>query len=167
MTRSRYLQLAAIALPLLMATIAASSAHDFTIGDLTVDHPWSRQTPSTAAVGVGYLTITNNGSEPDRLVGGSAELAEGFEIHTSESSDGVARMRRLEDSVPIEPGATVELRPLGTHVMLTGLKRPIERDRPFEGTLVFERAGTLEVTFAVEALGAPSPAADEHEGHAR
>jgi len=150
---------------LLAAVTLSASAHEFTVGELTVDHPWSRQTPPTAEVGVVYVTITNNGTKPDRLVGGSATLSEGFEFHTSQQEGGIARMRRLEDGVVIESGATIELKPLGTHIMLTGLKSAIKADEPFAGTLVFERAGTLDVTFAVQGLGAPAPGGNEHEGH--
>ena len=67
--------------------------------------------------------------------------------------------------VVVRAGATIELKPLGTHIMLTGLKSAIKADEPFAGTLVFERAGTLDVTFAVQGLGAPAPGGNEHEGH--
>ncbi|WP_279483887.1 copper chaperone PCu(A)C [Aureimonas sp. SK2] len=155
---------ASIALGLM--TIVAE-AHEFKIGDLTIDHPWSRQTPPMAPVGVAYLTIKNDGAETDRLIGGSAERSEGFELHTSENRDGVARMRRLKDGVAIGPGETIELKPLGTHIMLTGLTAPIKAGETFAGTLVFERAGTLDVEFAVQGPGAPAPQRDGHEEHSR
>ncbi|MCM2505699.1 copper chaperone PCu(A)C [Aureimonas altamirensis] len=149
----------------LAAMTFSVSAHEFVVSDLTINHPWSRQTPPMAPVGVAYLTITNKGSEPDRLIGGSSTVSEGFEIHTSESQGGVARMRRLAEGVLIEPGTTIELKPMGTHIMLTGLKVPIKADEAFSGTLVFERAGTLDVTFAVQGLSARVPTANDHQGH--
>ena len=160
----KFVSMVGVGLALAAMTFSVS-AHEFTVGDLTIDHPWSRQTPPMAPVGVAYLTITNNGSEPDRLIGGTSTVSEGFEIHTSESQDGVARMRQLKQGVVIEPGTTIELKPLGTHVMLTGLKAPINADEAFGGTLVFERAGTVNITFAVQALGARAPAANDHQGH--
>ena len=40
-------------------------------GSLTLEQPWSRATPGGAKVGGGYLRITNTGTAPDRLTGGS------------------------------------------------------------------------------------------------
>jgi periplasmic copper chaperone A len=45
------------------------------VGDLQIDQPWSRATPAGAKVAAGYLVITNTGSSPDRLTGGSSPAA--------------------------------------------------------------------------------------------
>ena len=45
-----------------------ASAHDYTLGTLEIGHPWTRATPPTAKAGGGFLTITNKGSTPDRLI---------------------------------------------------------------------------------------------------
>lgn len=153
-----------LATTVLGALTIGASAHEFAAGDLRINHPWSRQTPPNAVVGAGYVKITNEGSESDRLVGGSSVLSQGFEIHTSQEEGGVVRMRPLDGGLVIAAGETVELKPLGTHIMLTGLTAAIDPNAPFEGTLVFERAGTVEVVFAVEPLGAAS-ASQEHSGH--
>ncbi|WP_152048518.1 copper chaperone PCu(A)C [Aureimonas psammosilenae] len=155
--------------PVLAAAVAAclsgpAAAHEFKVGDLTIDHPSSRPTPPGAKVGVGYLTIRNDGAEADRLLGGSATVAGRFEIHASTAQDGVARMRRAENGIVVEPGATVKLASGGTHVMLLDLKEPIVKGKSFDGTLVFERAGTVPVRFSVEGFGAAA-AAPSHEGH--
>jgi copper(I)-binding protein len=41
--------------------------------------------------------------------------------------------------------------------MLMGLRQPLEKGQKVKGTLVFEKAGTVEIEYAVEALGASSP----------
>jgi len=94
---------------LVLTLTGAAAAHEVTAGDLVIGHPWSRATPATAKTGVGYLTVTNNGSEPDRLIGGSADVSAGFRLHTSKIVDGVARMRPLEGGLPIAPGETISL----------------------------------------------------------
>jgi copper(I)-binding protein len=64
---------------------------------------------------------------------------------------------RQVTGLEIKPGETVELAPGGMHVMLTGLKQPLRQGQTVKGTLVFEKAGTIEVEYAVEAVGgAPS-----------
>jgi len=49
--------------------------------------------------------------------------------------------------------------------MLIGLKQPITQGGRVQGTLVFERAGKVDVEFAVQPLGGPAPAVGEHKGH--
>jgi copper(I)-binding protein len=48
--------------------------------------------------------------------------------------------------------------------MMMGLKQPIEKGKPFKGALMFEKAGEVEVDFAVEGVGA-APAHDMHNMH--
>ena len=72
---------------------------------------------------------------------------------------GVARMRPVEGGLEIKPGETVELKPGSFHVMLMGLKQPLEKGQKVKGTLEFEKAGKVEIEYAVEAVGATSPAA--------
>ena len=157
-----------ITITMAVALSGAAAAHEFNAGDLVIGHPWSRTPPPGAPTGAGYVAITNNGSELERLVGGSAEVSEGFELHTSETVDGVARMRPVEGGLAIPPGATVALEPGGTHAMLTGLKEPIKEGEAFFGTLLFERAGEVPIEFAVEGFGGSAKtAADQHEGHGR
>jgi hypothetical protein len=154
----------ATAVAISLGFVGPATAHEFKAGSLTIDHPSSRPTPPTAKVGVGYLSVTNDGSRADRLIGGSATVAGGFEIHESSVKNGVARMRRVEDGILIEPGATVTLASGGTHIMLLDLKEPIAKDSSFEGTLVFEHAGSVPVRFSVEGFGGAG-AATTHDGH--
>ena len=147
---------------------SAAHAYDYKVGALEIDHPWSRAVPKGATVAAGYLTITNTGTEPDRLMSGSTPVAGKFEIHEmSVDSKGVMRMRPVPaGGVVIKPGETVELKPQSSHIMMTGLKQPIEKGKPFKGSLVFEKAGTVEVDFVVEGVGAtPAAAHDMHNMH--
>ena len=84
---------------------------------ITLEQPWSRATPAGAKVGGGYLRITNTGPEPDRLVGGTFPLAAKVEVHEMSLEDNVMRMKQVEGGLEIEPGATVELKPGGYHLM--------------------------------------------------
>jgi copper(I)-binding protein len=130
-------------------------AEIYSAGGLQIGNPWARATPKGATVGAGYLTITNKGTEPDRLIGGSAAPAARFEVHTTVMEKGVARMRQVT-GLEIKPGETVELAPGGMHVMLMGLKQPLRQGQSVKGTLVFEKAGTVAIEFAVQGIGAPA-----------
>jgi periplasmic copper chaperone A len=150
-----------------LATALSSSAqaYDYKVGAIEIDRPWSRAVPKGATVAAGYLTIRNTGSEPDRLVSGSTPVAGKFEVHEMSMDNGVMRMRPVPDGVVIKAGETVVLKPQSFHIMMMGLKQPIEKGKPFKGSLVFEKAGAVEIDFTVEAVGATAPAATGHDAH--
>jgi len=142
---------------LLFATIATSAtAEDYKVGNLQISQPWSRATPKGAAVAGGYLKITNTGTTPDRLLGGSTDIAKGLEVHEMSMDGGVMKMRQLKDGLTIAPGATVELKPGSYHIMLVNLTRPLAKGERIKASLNFEKAGKADVEFAVEAIGASS-----------
>jgi len=68
------------------------------------------------------------------------------------------KMRPVAGGLEIKPGQSVELTPSGYHVMLVGLKQQLEQGQHFKATLEFAKAGKVDVDFAVEGIGAQSPA---------
>lgn len=85
---------------------------------------WIREAPPGRTLTAGYVTFVNPGSEAVTLVAASApEGAEKVEFHTSERSDGMMRMRRLE-TVEVPAGGEVAFEPGGHHLMLFGTDAP-------------------------------------------
>lgn len=144
------------------AGIPAASAHDYQKGALKIEHPWSRETPSGAKVAGGYMRITNTGKEADRLIGGSLVDAKVFEVHEMRMDGDVMRMRRLDKGLEIPPGQTVELKPGSFHVMFIDLKNGLKQGDSVKGTLMFEKAGTVEVEFRIDARGVTAPTKGNH-----
>jgi periplasmic copper chaperone A len=165
-SRCRFPLLATAAAVALGAFAVEAAAADFTAGSIVVGSPWTRATPKGADVAGGYMRITNKGSAPDSLIGGSSAAADRFEVHEMSMVDGVMRMRPLPKGLEIKPGETVELKPGSFHIMLMGLKQQLERGRKIKGTLIFENAGKVDIEYTVEALGAGSSAPSGH-GHGR
>jgi len=150
----------------LVALSSGAHAYDYKVGGLEIDHPWSRAVPKGATVAAGYMKIKNTGTEPDRLVSGSTTVADRFVIHQMSMDKGVMKMRPVPAGVEIKPGGTIEFKPGSGHIMMMDLKQPIEKGKPFKGSLVFEKAGAVDIDFAVEAVGAtPAPAHDAHQHH--
>jgi copper(I)-binding protein len=141
--------------------LSPASAHDYTVGALKIAHPWARATPKGAPVGGGYLTITNTGSAPDRLIGGASDISARFEIHEMSMDNGVMKMRELAKGLEIKPGQTIEFKPGGYHVMFMGLKKGLVQGQHVAATLEFEKAGKVVVDFTVESIGAQS-GGDDH-----
>jgi periplasmic copper chaperone A len=157
--------LAASVIAVSVVFAGAAIGETYKAGAIEVNQPWSNAVPKGATVAAGYLTITNTGTEPDRLLGGSTPVAGKFEIHQMTMDKGVMRMRPLASGLEIKPGETVELKPSSFHIMMMGLKQPIERGKPFKASLMFEKAGAVEVEFAVEPIGGRPPAAAADDAH--
>ncbi len=129
---------------------------EFKIGTIEVGTPWSRATPGRARSGVVYLTISNRGDTPDRLVSISTPAAKRAKIHRTRMKDGMMTMRPV-GALALRPGTSVSLRPGGLHVMLTGLTAALKRGGSFDMTLTFEKAGSLTVRVGIEKIGARGP----------
>lgn len=142
-----------------------AAAKEFKISGITIDQVWSRATPKGAKVGAGYLKITNSGSTADRLVSAKSSVAGRVEIHTMTMDNGIMRMRRLKDGLELPPGKTVELKPGGRHLMFIELVDSLKKGQPFKATLVFEKAGEVELEFGVAAIGAKSLHGGKGNGH--
>jgi copper(I)-binding protein len=149
-------------LGVLLAGLACAWAAAGAEPSIHVADAWARATPPGVDNGAVYCKISNHGGA-DRLVGARSPAAQAVEIHTSLAQNGVVEMRRV-DALPVEAGASVELAPAGTHVMLVGLAAPLVAGAKIELTLVFATAG--EVTVEVPVVDARAPrAAHEHEHH--
>jgi copper(I)-binding protein len=141
------------------AVAAAAAANDYTLGTISVEHPHARATAPGQPVGGGYLAIVNRGPTADRLVGASAPtVVQRVEVHEMRREGDVMRMREV-GAIALPPGRTVRLEPGGLHLMLMGLKAPLAAGQRFPMTLMFEKAGSLQVEVGVEADAAtPMPA---------
>jgi hypothetical protein len=147
-----------LALAALVAILALPAfALDYKLGAIEIGQPWTRATPPTAESGGGYLVLKNTGTTPDRLIAVKSPAADRVEIHEMKMDGNIMRMREVEKGIEIPPGATVELKPGGFHVMFMGLKAPFAKEAKVPLTLVFEKAGSIDVDLMVQAMGALAP----------
>jgi periplasmic copper chaperone A len=143
---------------------APALAEEVKAGDLLITQAWSRATPGGAKIGSGYLTIENKGPAPDRLIGGSADVADKIQVHEMTMNNGVMTMRPLDQGLTIEPGKTVKLAPGGYHLMLLDLKSQLKRGGKVPVTLEFEKAGKVKLSFDVQGVGAQGPTTSPSSG---
>jgi copper(I)-binding protein len=148
-----------ILLPLALAVLcgATAMARDYKVSALEISQPWARATPPSAPAGGGFLKITNTGSTPDRLVSASSPVADLVQVHEMKMDGSVMRMREVEKGLEIPAGGSVTLAPGGYHLMMMGLKAPFKQGASVPVTLVFEKAGKIDVELTVEAMGASHP----------
>jgi copper(I)-binding protein len=129
-------------------------------GPIRITAPWTRAAGANGT-GAGFLTLRNTGTTPDRLVAVRAGFARSVELHTHIRAGDVMRMRQVP-AIDLAPGAEVRLQPGGFHIMLIGLDAALRQGSRVPVTLVFERAGEVEVQLAVESAGARGPGAGGH-----
>jgi periplasmic copper chaperone A len=102
------------------------------------------------------LTFRNRCAADDRLIGATTPVASKAGLHTEIMENGVMKMRPLE-SVDIAPRGTASLKPGGSHIMLTGMKRPLDRGDHIPITLKFAHAPPLTAQVEVAKIGANGP----------
>lgn len=147
--------------------VSPAHAHSFSAGDIHLSHPYARPTAPFQPTGGAYLTIENKGRESDKLVKAASSVAKSVEVHTMHlDRNNVMRMREAGDIV-LKAGGKILMQPgSGYHLMLLGLKQPLKAGDKFPLTLVFERAGQVEVTVFVEdGEKGQAPAAPRHTDH--
>lgn len=134
---------------LALALAVPVAAQEFEQGPVIVEHPRVPQPFAMARAAAGYMTIRNAGAQDEHLVGVRIEGRKAT-LHESRESDGVMRMVPL-DSVEIPAGGSVEFAPGGLHVMIMGFEPgELEPGGAIDATLVFDRAGEMDIFFIVE-----------------
>lgn len=148
-----------LAAAVLMQLAGAATAETFKAGAIEIGDPWGRATPKAASVGGAYMTITNRGTESDRLTNASTPAAARAEVHQMTLDNGVMAMRPVRGGLEIKPGETVTLKPESFHLMLFGLKQPLTEGERVKVTLDFAKSGKVDVEYVVGSIGAQGPAA--------
>lgn len=159
-----------ISAALVMGLSAPVLAQQYKAGALRIDQPVLRVASPVSKTGAGYMTITNRGTVPDRLLSVATAQSNRADLHGTINQGGIMQMRSAAGGVPVPAGGEVRLAPGGLHVMFIGLKAPVPPGRMIRARLIFARAGTVDVAFKVEtaaaavAVAAPAAAQDARAG---
>ncbi|MFA9430413.1 copper chaperone PCu(A)C [Egicoccus sp. AB-alg2] len=137
-----------IALLLLVALLAVacggSGDPDLHIGD-------AQAAPPAAGSSQVVVSVRNDGSGDDVLLGADTPAAAGVEVHLTEVADGRATMTQ-QQTVDIPAGETVQFRPGGLHLMLVVPDATVSEGGTFDLTLHFERSGDRTIPVEVVPL---------------
>jgi copper(I)-binding protein len=125
-------------------------AHGITVGDLEIIHPHIPQPAASAKAAGGFMAITNNGTEPDSLIGVESDIAMKSDVHESKvDANGVGTMTHV-DAIEIPPGETINLEHGGYHIMFMGLTGTLTEGEMHKAVLIFEKAGRVEIEFQID-----------------
>jgi periplasmic copper chaperone A len=148
---------ALFALSLLQLSVSPVHAEDYKVGSIQISQPWARATPKGASAAAAYMTVTNSGTTAQHLNCVSSDAAVECQIHEMSMDGGVMKMRPLQGGLEVKPGETVALKPGSFHVMLVGLKQPLQAGQSIGATFKVDGGTTVQVAFPVAAIGAPAP----------
>lgn len=152
-------KLRSYALAIAMAAGALAACGSDAQADIALENPYALETVAGQGSTAAYMTIVNDGDGDDRLIGVSVPAPMKASLHESVDDNGIMRMR-MRDSIPVAAGARVELRPMGPHVMITGLDSPLGAGARLPISLRFERSGERVVDAEVRNPSAGAPGDD-------
>lgn len=112
--------------------------------------------PNSAA----YFTLENDGPST-KLVGVDVAFANEAQLHTILEEDGMVKMRQMP-SFEIPEDGTLTLSESGDHVMLLGLKQPLESGKKVNLTLKFDDGSELPIELTVSKQGMANMHNHEH-----
>lgn len=112
---------------------------------------YARAATPNAKAGAAFMMIMNHSDQDDRLIGASSEVAKKVELHTHiDQGNGVMKMTHIEGGIAIAAGEMHMMQRGGDHVMLMGLNQSLIQGDTIKVTLVFEKAGEVEIEVPVD-----------------
>ena len=116
-----------------------------------VSDSYARSTGTLAKAGAAYMKIMNHSKKDDRLISVYSDIAKKTELHTHLKSDnGVMKMMRIDKGIEIGAMKEHALVRGGEHIMFMGLKEPFENGKIIPVTLLFEKAGEVNIEVVVD-----------------
>ena len=118
---------------------------------IMVQDSYVRTSRPNAPTAAAFMTLMNHGDSDDRLIDARSDIAKKVELHTHvDQGGGVMAMTQIEGGIPVAAGESHALARGGDHVMLMGLNTSLAQGDEVTVTLVFEKAGEVEVTIPVD-----------------
>ncbi|MDA9673136.1 copper chaperone PCu(A)C [Paracoccaceae bacterium] len=116
-----------------------------------VSDSYARSTGPLAKAGAAYMKIMNHSKKDDRLISVYSDIAKKTELHTHLKSDnGVMKMLLIDKGIEIGAMKEHALVRGGEHIMFMGLKEPFENGKIIPVTLLFEKAGEVNIEVVVD-----------------
>ncbi len=150
-----------------LALIFSLLASPLYAGDIMVDDAFARVSRPDAPAGAAFMTIHNMSDQDDRLIDVKSPVAQMVQLHThEETADGVMKMKHVDAGFEVKAGEMHALARGGDHVMFMGIDGPINDGDEIPVTLVFEKAGEIEILITVDnKRGQMGHGNMDHSGH--
>lgn len=159
---SKYYKIALALFALVSFVLISSHSVAMKSDAYLIENPYAYVTASAQKNGAVFLKIKSTNEQDDKLIAASADVAERVELHTHIMEGDVMKMRKVE-GYDLPAGEMVELKPMSHHIMLMGLKNPLEEGSAFPLTLNFEHHAP--VTVEVKVVSPASAMSGDHHHH--
>ena len=117
---------------------APTMAAEETIDKLRIENAYAYATTSVQKNGAAFMVVHNDDSAADtKILKAETDVSEHIELHTH-IMDGDVMMMREAEHYEIPAQGSVTLEPMGHHIMLIGLKAPLQAGESFPLTLHFD-----------------------------
>ena len=133
-------------------TLNGQTKADDDAGVIHVSNVYMFETAATMPAAAVFLTLMNHGNNDDRMIDFKIDGVEKVELHTMSMDNDVMKMRRV-DGYDVAAGGTHELKPMGDHIMVFGLKNDVKSGDELSAIATFEKAGNVPVSIHVKARG--------------
>lgn len=100
---------------------------------------------------VGYMELTNKGSDNIVLISAKSDLSKKVEVHDHIMNDGVMKMVKL-DGLTINANETKTFQSGGLHLMFIGLNEQDAMKKTVDVTLIFQDGSEQVATFDVKSI---------------
>lgn len=117
----------------------------------TIENPHVRATPPHSKNSAAFMLINNTSDKSYKLVAASSDISERVELHSHIMSEGMMKMRQVED-IEIKAEGNVELRPGSFHVMFLGLKAPLVEGQSIKLKLYFDNGDEIIVDAPIKKI---------------
>jgi len=100
------------------------------------------------------------------LMSASSPAVKKIELHTMTQTDGVMKMRRLEDGLTIRAGDTLTLGSGGPHLMIFGLDPALQAGDMVEISVNYSQGGRIQPPLSLNAvIYGLGEEREDHSGH--
>ncbi|MEI6802475.1 MAG: copper chaperone PCu(A)C [Burkholderiales bacterium] len=124
------------------ALIAGALSTSLMAQSVDVKDAWARATVQGQQATGAFMKLT--AKDGAKLVSAASPVAGVTEVHEMKMEGDIMKMRAVQGGLDLPAGKAVELKPGGYHVMLMGLKAPLQKDTTIPLTLTFKDAKGVE-----------------------
>jgi len=133
-------------------------------GDIVINAAHIRATIPGTNVTSAYMSLENKSDETVVLTGASSSVSDRIEIHQHIMNNGMMSMRQVKQ-LSIKEQDQVILQPMGYHLMIFNVKKPLLPEENVSLTLHFANQKDVEVSIPVQSIKKEKQAKKQHHHH--
>lgn len=131
--------------------------------EVSVEQGYVRASAPGMNTGAAFLTLHNAAMAPVSLIGAQTPAANSTELHNHVEQDGILQMRQVA-AIEIPAQGSVSLKPGGYHLMLMGLKAPLEEGGEMELLLEFSSGQRAQLRLPIKKIHGQMTPKQMHQG---